>query len=390
MWTFGEARLQHDQALQAACQCILNVGAEAQAQTLCMTVWAHVRTGSNSLIFVKLVDPIIQGIPTFPHVDIPLVAWGYAKLDMPCEDIFSALFKRASVSFYEEKSRHHCKVTPLEKIMRWAQIYFEYRFCCAKCPESLSSLSGKFAKDLQGIDDHRFGESRETFSEASGLSDRSLRELDRLIDSMDKFQGEHDRQWQFEDSMEPMLEEGPVEQVTQANAAVSKKLLGMVPEPSARFVLLEFSRDPDSFHAALLVGPELASLRDDMDGHGLSAKNSSGAKICVRPDEYQLALDAVAFHLLELKPRHVLTMAEVEDSILKAITSSCRSRERVTLKSKSENVWLLEAKTFDNSAAADLAVPDDEMVVRVTRTFIDVSVPNSLCSSKPYRFVKSA
>lgn len=115
MWTLGETRFRHDEAMSGACERILDLGADATPQTLCMAVWAHVRTDSSSDMPLKLVDPIIRGIPNFPHLDITLIAWGYAKLNLARGDIFSALFSRAGVSFYEETSRHHYKVTILEK-----------------------------------------------------------------------------------------------------------------------------------------------------------------------------------------------------------------------------------------------------------------------------------
>merc|ERR1711871_1842889 len=119
------------------------------------------------------------------------------------------------------------------------------------------------------------------------------------------------------------MEEGcmPMCHVAEANAAMSRNLLGNVPDsdPVAKFVVLEFSRDPKEFHAALLEGAELRDVRQALEEQGLPVQLASGTKVFSRPGVYQHACQIANDQ--DLKPRHVVTEIQFEKSVMATITS---------------------------------------------------------------------
>lgn len=243
----------------------------------------------------------------------------------------------------------------------------------------------QFRMDLICIENRRSGVSSDRLSHSSGLRDQdSLAELDKIIDSL--VAGEACR---FDDSMESHDAVVASHGVARANAAMSQDLLGNVSVGS--LILLEFRRDPDPFHAALLEGPELAECRQLLEEHK-PVQLACGAKVFVKPDMYEFASEIATSRGLQL--RHVLVEPEFETFVMAAMTS-LRSKLQVRLKSKDDNVWVFAAKKFPSgyptaSSWEDIEEEEGEEISwQVTRTFIEFPVPSSLCSNNGQKLAKS-
>eukprot|EP00928_Gymnodinium_smaydae_P066040 TRINITY_DN49093_c0_g1_i1.p1 TRINITY_DN49093_c0_g1~~TRINITY_DN49093_c0_g1_i1.p1 ORF type:complete len:499 (-),score=73.92 TRINITY_DN49093_c0_g1_i1:217-1713(-) len=142
-------------------------------------------------------------------------------------------------------------------------------------------------------------------------------------------------------------------------------------------LLLEFSRDPQSFHDALQTCPELQDTRDSLVASGFSPDLPSGAKLFVPPELCEVTLEAVRLQGIQLRPRHVLVHSDLESVIIKAIsvskdhmTTRCKGREKVRCKGRK----LVPLKT------AELTLQMDHPIV-VQRTFLHVKLPSDLRSA---------
>jgi len=92
--------------------------------------------------------------------------------------------------------------------------------------------------------------------------------------------------------------------------------------------LLEFTRHPDSFRAALLEGDALRACRESLHAAGHMYLLPSSAKIFVHPSQYQAAM--LALHGRMLRPYHVIVAASLESQVMDCLaTISCRSGARV-------------------------------------------------------------
>jgi len=258
------------------------------------------------------------------------------------------------------------------------------------CPAAIQDLAGQLGNDLLGISQRRSG-TPDRFSQCSGLRNaESLAELDRMLHSLES--GEH---CPFQDSMEAEAQTMPSRVTAHANAAMSDALLGNDPDPVARFVLLEFSRNPQPFHAALLESPELEECRQLLQHKRLELQLAGGAKLFVRPEMYQYALDIATSR--DLQPRHVLLEAELEGAVMAALTS-LPSKLQVRVKNKNENVWVFAPKSLSAGISHNLSLRptagrvagvQEEVTWHVTRTFIEVPLDSSLCSSMCSRQTKT-
>lgn len=349
LWALGQLRLRND-LLLATC---INHVLERQVQIgipdswLCMATWAHIRTScSDKQLLHRLAEAIKERLPHMNvHMDVTLPAWCFAKAGIVDEELYSVIFRKASITAYESISRHHKRVTHKEMLMSWVQLYITYKHCRASSPAALQALSNRLRDDLHSISEHRAGNRSDFLSQASGLQDPgTLAELDRMIEGT-----EGNADIQYEESME----EGcmPTCHVAEANAEMSRNLLGKVPdsEPVAKFVVLEFRRDPQPFHAALLQGAELSDVRQALEKQGLPVQLESGTKVFSRPEVYQHACQIANDQ--DLKPRHVITEIQFEESVMATITS-LRSKLEVKLR-KSQNLWIFTSKTFPANTATD-------------------------------------
>lgn len=351
LWALGSMRLRND-ALLAAC---INHVLERQVQMgtpghwLCMATWVHIRTSCpDEDLLHRLVEAVKERLPDINvHMDVTLPAWCFAKAGITDEELYRAIFRKASATAYESTSRHHKRVTHKEMLMSWVQLYITYQHCRASSPAALQGLSRQLRDDLHSICEHRSGNSSDLLSQASGLQDpRTWAELDRMIEGL-----EGNLDIQFAESMEQGCM--PTGHVADANAAMSRNLLGNVPdaEPVAKFVVLEFRRDPQPFHAALLQGEELSNVRQALEKQGFPVQLESGTKVFSRPEVYKHACQIANDQ--DLKPRHVVTETQFEESVMAAITS-LPSKLQVRLQ-KSQSQWIFTHKAFPVSTSTDSA-----------------------------------
>jgi hypothetical protein len=351
LWALGQMRFQNDALLVACTRNVLESHDQMgkPGHRLCMATWAHIRTSCHDEdLLHRLAEAIKEHLPDMTvHMDVTLPAWSFAKAGIADEDLYSAIFEKASITAYESISRHHARVTRKEMLMSWVQLYIVYKHCRANCPAALQALSNRLRDDLHSISEHRSGNDCADFlSQTSSLQDPgTLAELNRMIEGL-----ESDAGIQFEESME----EGcmPKCDVMEANAAMSRNLLGNVPDSElvAQFVVLEFKRDPQPFHAALLQGTELCDVRQALEREGHIVQLESGTKVFSRPEVYQHACQIASD--LDLKPRHVVTEIQFEESVMATITR-LPSKLDVRLKSKRENHWICTSKMFPADTQPD-------------------------------------
>jgi len=137
-----------------------------------------------------------------------------------------------------------------------------------------------------------------------------------MIESLGRV-GEGAPEMHFEESMEMKAGHDQAQHVADANAARSEQLLGMMPTPVGHFVLLEFKRDPECFHKALLTAEVLQNCRTDLESHGHEVQLKSGAKLFVGPEMYECACEVAKAR--SLKPRHVLLEQKFEAAVMSAV-----------------------------------------------------------------------
>lgn len=146
------------------------------------------------------------------------------------------------------------------------------------------------------------------------------------------------------------------------NAPLSSALLEsrLIPDP---VVLLEVDRTLIALRSALLDGPELAEIREALQSHGHEVEvASTGAKLFVRPEQYEAVVKAVDG--LGLRPRHIVVSREFEAKVTGVI----------------EGVKRTSVKRRRVAETAPLYSQEPEVVVEVKRTFIHLEIPSSLRS----------
>ena len=79
--------------------------------------------------------------------------------------------------------------------------------------------------------------------------------------------------------------------------------------------MLPFKRTPKEFTEALLHGPELQAVREEMMQHGCPCVLPSGAKIFVRPHQYQEVLQQLELHGSVRKASHLIIMDSLKTSL---------------------------------------------------------------------------
>lgn len=87
--------------------------------------------------------------------------------------------------------------------------------------------------------------------------------------------------------------------------------------------VIQYSRHPNSLKTALLEGEELRACRDALAAAGLSPEHHTGAKIFVKPEQYESVIDALegSAEGWPLKPWHVVVSEEFEGAVDKAVKS---------------------------------------------------------------------
>lgn len=156
-----------------------------------------------------------------------------------------------------------------------------------------------------------------------------------------------------------------------ANAQLSSALIeSRRSDLAASVALLCFSRSPRSFRTLLAEASGLAPCREALIQGGYALELRSGAKMLVKPEHYDPALEALRLAGWSLSHQHVVVeveLAEVVTDLMKRLPGResvrPRGQQRVPL-------------AF---AAASLQCNSE---ITVTKTFINISVPSSLVSAE--------
>lgn len=155
------------------------------------------------------------------------------------------------------------------------------------------------------------------------------------------------------------------------NAQVSDALLRSRAGEQRPHILLKFSRSPQTFLQSLLKAPELADCRHALDEHGLSVQLEGGAKAFVKPENYQAVMKAIYLGGWKLYTEHVVVDPDL-DALVVDIVKRMPKKEKVYPRSRS----------VIPTGLAGMAACDDGCRITVTRTFIHISVPSSMCSTQ--------
>mmetsp|Transcript_106957 Transcript_106957/g.190164 ORF Transcript_106957/g.190164 Transcript_106957/m.190164 type:complete len:693 (-) Transcript_106957:325-2403(-) len=396
VWTIGEMRIPHAALLSCATSQVLHLPSEnnSMPQALSLASWAHIRTASSDKdMIIRLAAATKEHVGSFTvNMNITLSAWCFAKAELKDEALFSAIFAKASVSMYSALSRHHERISHAEKLMSIAQMFFAYRFCETHCPGALLASEAQLQDDLRSISEVRSGASPQETSLSSELRIH-MKEINSIIENLGRV-GDDVPDMRFEKSMEMQAGHDQARHVADGNAARSEQLLGMMPTPAGHFVLLEFKRDPECFHKALLTAEILQNCRADLDRHGHKVQLESGAKLFVSPGMYEHACEVAEAR--SLKPRHVLLEPKFEAAVMSAV-ENLPSNQQVRLKpSRGDNNILVFVLKHPQSPRGPYRPSkpgvnlENSFDLEVHRTFLEIPLPSSLHSGLPVRATKSA
>jgi len=120
----------------------------------------------------------------------------------------------------------------------------------------------------------------------------------------------------------------PSDMIADINAKQGEAVLLGKP-PSFSVHIIQFSRHPSMLRAALLEGIELKACREALAAEGFSPEQPSGAKVFVKPSQFDSVLSATAS--LDLKPWHFVVSDEFEkavDEAVKSLPSKAQVREK--------------------------------------------------------------
>jgi hypothetical protein len=131
-------------------------------------------------------------------------------------------------------------------------------------------------------------------------------------------------------------------------------------------ILLEFSRDPESYRKRLMRCEELRNYRDALTDAGFPWQLPSLTKVFASPSKYAAALEALRIFGLTLQGRHVLAEPELEELVVRVAENRA---ERVKLSGRA----VIPLSLAEASVQADVKI-------RVTHTFVHLKIPSSLCS----------
>ncbi|CAE8635249.1 unnamed protein product [Polarella glacialis] len=144
-------------------------------------------------------------------------------------------------------------------------------------------------------------------------------------------------------------------------------------------ILLEFSRNPKTYHRALMGCDELRDCRDALTARGFKAELSSLAKVFVPPEMFEASMEAIRIAEWMLEARHVLVTPELEDTVKNVVKQALRNTDKVKFKGR-HRVPL---------AFAEASLLSDQEIM-VSRTFINVKIPSSLRSESTNELVTAS
>jgi len=150
-------------------------------------------------------------------------------------------------------------------------------------------------------------------------------------------------------------------------------------EPEAEMetvTLLAYTRYPDSFRAALTTGSALDPCRTALEAAGFDWSHDSGAKIFVRPWQYEDAMAALSRSEVALRPYHVIVSTSFEYNV-EACLADIPSRDGARVKRRRVvGEFVLENPRQDagNEPQRETWIEDTtgeaEVAFEIQRTFI--------------------
>jgi len=176
----------------------------------------------------------------------------------------------------------------------------------------------------------------------------------------------------LETALEASVQEADA-RAAAVNGPLSSAILRSRLVPDA-VVLLEVDRTPGTLRHALVAGDELANVRDALESNGHRVELPSGAKIFVRPEQYQSVVTAIED--MDLKPRHIIVSVEFDNlvnAVIGAVKRTTVKRRRITTTRPSFCTW-----------------KSVQVNVEVRRTFIHLEIPSSLRSGSASKHAASA
>ncbi|CAE7838186.1 unnamed protein product [Symbiodinium sp. CCMP2592] len=384
MWAYGRRSFKHS-ALFSECIAFLKLKvSHLDPQVLSTVCWTFAKTGFFDQAALGSVGNLIRQTESLFTVsqDVSNTAWALAKLQVEDASLFQSMFCRATQTMYSEQFKNHVCIAKKNRAKDWAQVFVAYMFCLHRCPEGLENMNPRLLHDLRLMGQMRStGRVDGTFSDSSGLnhSERCLRELDRLIESMEKEHSDPDA-WQgtgYSDSLEaqPMASSAVLLEAAEANARLSQAMVKRFHDFHAdepRIVLLSFSRCPECFRHALLEGPAVADVRAALHDRGYEAVLACGMKVFVHPEQYESVREAVQDQQLRgvsFKSSQVVVAEDLEGLVVKAL-QAIPSSQQVRLRETRDLPVCWDEMT--DAMGADEALEE----VMVKRTFIHVSSPN--------------
>lgn len=162
-----------------------------------------------------------------------------------------------------------------------------------------------------------------------------------------------------------------IQDVGGVNAQVSEALLRSgLADSGPRVLLLKLSRRPAALRSLLLEAPELAACRCALESHEFPVELPSGAKIFVRPEHYMPTLEVVRSQGWKLYPDHMFADVDLEPTIM-CLLDQLRDRPHSVHSRRTDVVPLAFAQAACRA----------NVEIHVSRTFISIHVPSSLCTS---------
>lgn len=194
----------------------------------------------------------------------------------------------------------------------------------------------------------------------------------------------------LEAGIEASLQEA-AERAAEENAPLNDAILRSRPVDGDRVAVITFSRSGRNYRQALMEGPELEDCRRSLEDAGFSPELPSGAKVFVRPEQYEAVIEQL--QSLDLKPRHVVVAEEFEElllSVINGLPSSDQIRRKgpaaeLVLGTSADSGPPMPSAQSEESQAPRGSMEEEEMDVtglvhEIRRTFIHIKIQSSIYS----------
>jgi len=160
-----------------------------------------------------------------------------------------------------------------------------------------------------------------------------------------------------------------------ADAQASEALLRRSLQADVPYVvLISFSGNPGAFRTALLEDDRLADCRYALKAHGYPIELQSGAKVLIRPEQYEPLMQVMRFSKFNFAAWHLFLDPSLEDVVADIVNNVSAMLPRP------DEFYAKNSQLVPLSFAA--AVSEMECQAVVFRTFIDTRLPMSPSSGE--------